>query len=140
MAPPDPFWDSVNTPGEYRAILALTGADARPSRVTTTDTVRNSWSGSSTDHGTCTLICVSDTYKIGAAAPSIVTETPPKLSGSGDVLAVVAKLLRPVPTIVASEPGASVAALEASKLAALTTRLATGCANNAAGADMTKKA
>src|SRR5580658_4784742 len=40
-----------------------------------------------TSNGTCTLICVDDTYKSGAGMPSKVTLTPPRDTGTfGDLL------------------------------------------------------
>src|SRR5579864_7225657 len=99
-------------PGAYSAMLAVCAALGVPLLVTTTDPLP--LIGAS--KGTWKLICPGETYSSGAAIPPARTCDPPKLVGSGRLLASAVPLARLVPKMVASAPGASLGI----KLAAFT--------------------
>src|SRR5262245_45051401 len=84
--------------------------------VTTTCPVLNS-------AGTWKLLCVGLTYKSGTRVDPIVTVTPPRVVGSGTILAVAVVVARLLPKIVCSDLGAA----PCTKLAAFTTALMMGC-------------
>src|SRR5215831_2649660 len=73
--------------------------------------------------GAWKLICVGLTYNSGTCVDPIVTVTPPRVVGSGSVVAVAVVVARLLPKIVCSALGAA----PPRKLAAFTMALMTGC-------------
>lgn len=57
--------------------------------------------------GTCALISVALAYSSGAVNPSMVTDAPPSVAGSGNVVANAVELASADPAIEISDPGAT---------------------------------